>query len=31
MSQYLIRRAVSIYGGTNEIQYNIIAKRGLNL
>jgi alkylation response protein AidB-like acyl-CoA dehydrogenase len=31
MSQYLIRRAVSIYGGANEIQYNIIAKRGLHL
>lgn len=31
MSQYLIRRAVSIYGGTNEIQHGIIAKRGLHL
>lgn len=31
MSQFLIRRAVSIYGGANEIQYNIIAKRGLHL
>ncbi|GGC72634.1 acyl-CoA dehydrogenase family protein [Chelatococcus reniformis] len=31
MSQFLIRRAVSIYGGTNEIQHGIIAKRGLRL
>lgn len=31
MSQFLIRRAVSIYGGTNEIQHGIIAKRGLHL
>ena len=31
MSQFLIRRAVSIYGGTNEIQHSIIAKRGLHL
>jgi len=31
MSQFLIRRAVSIYGGTNEIQHNIIAKRELAL
>lgn len=31
MSQFLIRRAVSIYGGTNEIQHEIIAKRGLRL
>lgn len=30
-SQFLIRRAASIYGGTHEIQHGIIAKRGLGL
>lgn len=31
MGQSLFRRAVSIYGGSNEIQHGIIAKRGLGL
>jgi alkylation response protein AidB-like acyl-CoA dehydrogenase len=31
MAHFLFRRAVSIYGGTNEIQHNIIAKKGLGL
>ena len=31
MARFLFRRSVSIYGGTNEIQHNIIAKRGLGL
>ncbi len=30
-SQFLIRRAASIYGGSHEIQHGIIAKRGLGL
>jgi alkylation response protein AidB-like acyl-CoA dehydrogenase len=31
MTEHLLRRAASIYGGTNEIQRNIIAKRVLDL
>jgi alkylation response protein AidB-like acyl-CoA dehydrogenase len=31
MGQALFRRSVSIYGGANEIQHGIIAKRGLGL
>ena len=31
MREHLLRRAASIYGGSNEIQRNIIAKRVLGL
>jgi len=31
MSEHLLRRAATIYGGTNEVQRNIIAKRVLRL
>ena len=31
MSEHLLRRAATIYGGTNEVQRNIIAKRVLGL
>jgi alkylation response protein AidB-like acyl-CoA dehydrogenase len=31
MRSFLASRAVTIYGGTNEVQQNIIAKRVLNL
>jgi alkylation response protein AidB-like acyl-CoA dehydrogenase len=31
MADRLLRRAASIYGGSNEIQKNIIAKRILGL
>jgi acyl-CoA dehydrogenase len=31
MTEHLLRRAASIYGGTNEIQRNILAKQVLRL
>ena len=31
MTEHLLRRAATIYGGTNEVQRDIIAKRVLGL